>query len=213
MSASHEGEMTRQICSVLLILTVATISAAAGEVAPSALLQSTVPAKSSNPSDELALRQFRQAIDSYMTLERKLRAEVPPFEVTKDVAKIRAASDTLAVAVQRARPQARQGDFFDPAARRIFAERLRRALEGNDADDLLVTIVDDPTIKSKPQVHMRYPLDSSMSTMPPRFLEVLPQLPDELEYRLVGTDLILRDRDAALILDYFPQAVPAARVK
>jgi hypothetical protein len=37
---------------------------------------------------------------------------------------------------------------------------------------------------------------------------VLPPVPKELEYRLVGRSLVLRDRDAALVVDYLPEALP-----
>ncbi len=47
-----------------------------------------------------------------------------------------------------------------------------------------------------------------MATMPPSLLAALPELPKELEYRIVGNYLVLRDVDAALILDYIPAAVP-----
>ena len=43
--------------------------------------------------------------------------------------------------------------------------------------------------------------------MPPGLLAQLPPLPAALEYRLVGRMLILRDSDAALVLDYLPDAV------
>ena len=48
-----------------------------------------------------------------------------------------------------------------------------------------------------------------MATMPPSLLAVLPTLPKELEYRIIGKYLILRDVDAALILDVIPDAVTA----
>jgi hypothetical protein len=35
-------------------------------------------------------------------------------------------------------------------------------------------------------------------------LDVLPRLPEELEYRFVGRDLILRDVKANLIVDFIP---------
>ena len=47
-----------------------------------------------------------------------------------------------------------------------------------------------------------------MATMPPSLLAALPQLPKELEYRIIGKYLVLRDVDAALILDFIPAAVP-----
>jgi hypothetical protein len=47
-----------------------------------------------------------------------------------------------------------------------------------------------------------------MATMPPGLLKVLPALPKELEYRIIGRDLVLRDVDASLIIDYVPNVIP-----
>ncbi len=47
-----------------------------------------------------------------------------------------------------------------------------------------------------------------MATMPPSLLAVLPRLPKELEYRIIGRFLVLRDVDAALIVDYIPDLIP-----
>ena len=55
---------------------------------------------------------------------------------------------------------------------------------------------------------MRFPAAAPMATMPPSLLAVLPPLPKELEYRIIGNFLILRDVEAALILDVIPAAVP-----
>jgi len=51
-------------------------------------------------------------------------------------------------------------------------------------------------------------VSAQMATMPPSLLKVLPPLPKELEYRILGRYLIVRDVDASLILDYIPAAVP-----
>ena len=50
--------------------------------------------------------------------------------------------------------------------------------------------------------------DAQLATMPPSLLAVLPPLPRELEYRIVGRYLVLRDVDASLVLDYIADAVP-----
>ena len=47
-----------------------------------------------------------------------------------------------------------------------------------------------------------YPKGASLATMPPNVLEVLPRLPDGLEYRIVNTHLILWDVDADIVVDY-----------
>lgn len=160
-------------------------------------------------ADAAAFDAFHKAVLDYLSLERRLRSETPAFEVTPDVRKINNASDVLALAIQRARPRAKQGDFFDAAAARAVAARLRQALEGRDVVQLLAAINDEPTLKGPPRVYMRFPAASSMATMPTHLIDVLPKLPDELEFRFIGRYLVLRDRDAALILDYVAEALPA----
>jgi hypothetical protein len=57
------------------------------------------------------------------------------------------------------------------------------------------------------QVNAKYPEGTPLPTMPPNLLVRLPPLPEELEYRIIGKDLILRDADANLIVDFIPGAI------
>jgi hypothetical protein len=114
----------------------------------------------------------------------------------------------LAVAIQRARPVARQGDFFNEDAKRVFVARIADALR--NLDFAAITGENDPEEKSRAtlKTYARFPEAGPLATMPPSVLQALPQLPDWLEYRFVGRDLILRDSHARLILDFIPNAVP-----
>ena len=49
--------------------------------------------------------------------------------------------------------------------------------------------------------------------MPPLILDALPRLPEGLEYRFMGNDLILRDTQANLIADVVNGAFPAPNRK
>jgi hypothetical protein len=199
--------MTRQrgfgFAAMLLGLTVMATVPAAAQSAPKPDIAQSTPAQ----SDEL-FKAFQAAVAEYVALQRRLRQETPPLQVTDRSADISNASDVLAAAVQRARPRARQGDFFDGASTRLITARLKEALDGVDVARLMVVMNDPPTLKGPPRVYMRFPGSWSMATMPPNLLAVLPSLPAELEFRFVGRALILRDRDAALILDYVTQAIP-----
>jgi hypothetical protein len=73
---------------------------------------------------------------------------------------------------------------------------------------VLAGIDDEPPSIGRPSVYLRFPASAQMAAMPPSMLAALPVLPEELEYRIVGTDLVLRDIDAALILDFIPAAIP-----
>jgi hypothetical protein len=46
------------------------------------------------------------------------------------------------------------------------------------------------------------------ATVPPTLLQKLPELPDEVTYRILGSTLLLVDRKANLIIDFMPNAIP-----
>ena len=55
---------------------------------------------------------------------------------------------------------------------------------------------------------MTYPTTLPLETVPGKLLRVLPQLPEVLEYRILGRHLILRDVKANLVVDFVRDAVP-----
>ena len=57
------------------------------------------------------------------------------------------------------------------------------------------------------RVNESYPAGAPLPTVPPSLLLNLPPLPPEVEYRIVGTDLILHDVEANLIVDWIPDAI------
>jgi len=54
----------------------------------------------------------------------------------------------------------------------------------------------------------RYPSSVPLSTMPPQVLATLPKLPQELEYRFLGSRLILLDTGADIIVDFTNDVLP-----
>ena len=62
-----------------------------------------------------------------------------------------------------------------------------------------------------PKVNMRYPVGQPLMTFPPNLLKQLHQLPEDLGYRFVGRDLILRDVKANIVVDVIRHALPSVR--
>ena len=60
----------------------------------------------------------------------------------------------------------------------------------------------------KVDVNTVYPTTIPLVTFPAGLLRKLPDLPPELEYRIVGRNLILRDVKANLIVDVLRDVVP-----
>jgi len=159
--------------------------------------------------DDGALKGFLAALETYMTMRGKVANEVPPLRVTPRPEEIARASDALANAITRGRQDAKQGQFFDAAASAEIRRRLA-APEGSTAlAALLATVDDDQEAGGNVRVHGRYPVGHVLPTSPPTLLHQLPPLPPQLEYRFIGRTLILRDVDAAMIVDFLPNALPA----
>lgn len=57
------------------------------------------------------------------------------------------------------------------------------------------------------KVNASYPDDTPLPTTPAQVLMKLPKLPEQLEYRIVGKTLIIRDREADIIVDFVPNAL------
>jgi len=155
-----------------------------------------------------AYKHLNDEIARYLAIHTDLRAEVPGPVPNSTAGELNDASDTLFNAIRRARPRGRQGDFFDADATRLITQRLRDALRTPNAAAALAGIDDERPAVVKPQVYLRFPVENEMASMPPSLLRVLPRLPAELEYRIIGEDLVLRDIKASMILDYIPAAVP-----
>ena len=84
----------------------------------------------------------------------------------------------------------------DPAS---AAAEFRRVLESNP---------DHYGAKFQLAVNMTYPSTLPLVTVPAKLLRVLPQLPEQLEYRILGRHLILRDVKANIVVDFVRDAVP-----
>jgi hypothetical protein len=58
------------------------------------------------------------------------------------------------------------------------------------------------------RINTRYPDGQPVSTVPLVILKALPPLPGGLEYRFVGSRLLLLDAQTQVIVDYMDQALP-----
>jgi hypothetical protein len=165
------------------------------------------------PADvEDPLEHFQSAVAAYMTLREAVDRTLPPREISPDPEAIFLAVDALAAAIRAARPSAKEGDIFAAEAAPLLRRRLRETLRGPDCQpaDILAAQGDDDRrpAPSRPIVHDRFDWGAG-SFMAFCILEVLPELPKELQFRFVGRDLVLVDIDADLVIDVLPDALPA----
>jgi hypothetical protein len=152
---------------------------------------------------------FKKRIDAYMALHQRLEKQVPPVKPKDEPERIKGSQEALAKAIRAERKGARQGDVFTPEFANLFRRLMYPELKGPDAADTKKAMRDDaPAPSTIPlKVNATYPENATLPTVPPNLLANLPQLPKDLEYRIIGKDLILRDVQANLIVDYIANAI------
>jgi len=161
--------------------------------------------------EEDPLEHFQNALQAYVALHDLVEQTVTPLEISPDAGEIQLAVDEMAAAMRAARPSAREGDIFDAEAAAVLRRRIRESLRepGCGVADILAAERDEGRAPpSRPLVHDQFDWGSG-SFMPGCVLDVLPRLPDGLQFRFVERDLVFLDVDADLVVDVLPDALPA----
>jgi hypothetical protein len=152
--------------------------------------------------DKEVLSDFTKRVDRYMELHDKLRMQGAPPKPMAFIGENQVSTHLLAARIRVARRAAHRGEIFSPAIAATLRTAIDRHLSGASAARTRASIRDDGPEKFALQVNDAYRDGASLATMPPNLLEVLPRLPEGLEYRIVDTHLILRDVDADIVVDY-----------
>jgi hypothetical protein len=180
---------------VALVFSALCISLQAGPALTAALANQQV---SVNPLAK-AMADFKQRVDDYLELRRAVTRKYPEVTETGDPAKISAREQALGKGIAMARANAKAGDIFGPVASHL-AKIVDEDWTSRSPADRKALLAELP-LGLQLKVNQPYPTNIPLATAPPRLLARLPMIPEELEYRLIDRRLLLRDRDANLIID------------
>jgi hypothetical protein len=153
-----------------------------------------------------AMVEFKKRMDGYLELRRAVTQKYPEVKETGDPNKIHEREVALGKGIAMARTNAKAGDIFGPVSREVLTivEKDWNARSPADQKAILAEVPKGLVLK----VNQAYPTNVPLATVPPKLLAQLPMLPEELEYRLVDRRLLLRDRDANLVVDVLVGAEP-----
>jgi len=105
------------------------------------------------------------------------------------------------------RAGAQPGEIFAKEYQPYFIKIVQDDFATRSRADRIALINELPR-NIKVDINTVYPTTIPLETFPARLLRKLPDLPPELEYRIVGRSLILRDVKANLIVDILRDIVP-----
>ena len=179
----------------------------------SLLMSTTTPIGSPEALDR-NLKEFQQRVHKYVQLQRSIKGQQPKISKGANPAQITIHRKAMAEALQASRTQAQPGDIFFEGIKPYFVQVIHDELKGAKGSSARQMIkVGNPKDEGNAvplRVNAVYPDGAPLSAVPPGLLQKLPTLPPELDYRFVGRNLILRDVDANIIVDFIPEAAPAA---
>jgi hypothetical protein len=171
-------------------------------------IQQPAPKPQPAETQEKVLADFMERVKQYVVLHQKLEATQPHVPKEATPKQIDQRERALGALIQNARTGAKRGDLFTPGMSAFAKRILARVFGGAEGQQLRASIMDENVKPIALKVNQRYPDEIPIATMPPEVLQTLPSLPEELEYRFLGEQLILLDRHAHIIVDFIIDALP-----
>ncbi len=160
--------------------------------------------------DAASFKEFTDRVQKYVQLHKTVESNLPSLKSNEELPELIVAhQQALARKIREARPHAKPGDIFARGTREAFRHAVRSVFHGPQAAKARATIKEGAPLK---EIHLRvnevYPDALPYTTVPPSLLLKLPQLPDEVAYRILGRDLVLLDVKADMVVDLMPEILP-----
>lgn len=159
-----------------------------------------------NPQGAATL-EFHKRIQAYMKIHNEAERKVPNLRRTDDPADISSREKQLGEMIMTLRAGARPGEIFAREYQPYFIKIVQDDFRKRTAADRKALMHELPK-GVKVAINTVYPTTIPLITFPATLLRALPDLPPELEYRIVGRHLLLRDVKANLIVDALYDVVP-----
>ena len=154
-----------------------------------------------------ALKAFQERVKEWVAFHNKVEATVPQLTETSDPAKISARQHALGEALIKTRGNARPGEYFIKEGQLVLRQLIKADFANRTSAERKALIVELPE-GAKVTINAIYPTTIPLATTPPNLLKAFPDLPPELEYRMVYRDLILRDVEGNYVVDIMPEVCP-----
>jgi hypothetical protein len=203
MKVRSEAQMTIPSGAAIIACLLAASFAAA---------QANSPQKKSVNQNSLVIQDFEKKLDDYAKLRKQAQSGLPDPKNNSSAENIKQYQESLAQNIRSQRAQAKAGDIFTPPISQLFKELIATPMRDDTRGRIQASLRNaEPVRGLSLEVNQEYPQTSAMQSTPPTLLANLPKLPPELEYRIVGRELVLLDTKANLIIDLLPDALPGPK--
>jgi hypothetical protein len=152
-------------------------------------------------ADSVVIQDFEKRVAGYLQLRKSIESNLTKLKSTPSQEKISHHETQLRHAVREARKNARPGDIFTPEIAVEIRRLITIAMQPGDGNHIAQSLRHAEPVHLHLDINDSYPALVPLQSSPPSLLENLPPLPPEIEYRITGSDLVLLDAKANLIVD------------
>jgi len=212
---------SRMGVSSLVVAAALALSACAGKEKPAPSPATSRDPSSAPPTERLvglltqaeadALATMNSRLRDYVDLHVRIEGKLPKLPKDATPQQIDKNQRELERLVREARATAKPGDIFTPEAQPIIRRLLASVFGGPDGKQLKASIMDENQLApsaARLTVNARYPDTVPLTSVPPKVLQTLPKLTEDLEYRFIGDSIILLDVHAHVIADFMEDVLP-----
>jgi hypothetical protein len=164
------------------------------------LLSGNSAAQAPAAAETPAVAEFNKGVAAYVDVHKKADGLVPSLRRTDDPAEISSRETALGDAIRALRASARPSDIMTRDIAREFRRLIKQNYRSRSREERKIFLEEIPNFH--PKVNQTYPAAWPFATFPATLLDVLPKLPEILEYRLLSEALILRDVKANIVVDF-----------
>jgi hypothetical protein len=155
--------------------------------------------------DAPVVKDFQQRLTRYLELKKNINVAGKQTNLPDKLAEQR---HEALQKTETARPSAQQGDIFAPAIAAYFKKQIAVTMSGNEGKKIRTSLRHaEPLPNLSLAVNAPYPKGIPLQSTPPSLLQNLPLLPQHLQYRVVGSTLVLYDETSNLVVDLVPNAI------
>ena len=158
--------------------------------------------------DQQMVKAFEKRAAGYASARDKIEGRLPKLSKTASIEEINTHKLALRNAIQKERVNARVGEIFAPESAVLIRKMIKSEFKGWEGSEIRTAVLEAETKSAPVKVNVPYPDSAELVEMSPSLLLSLPQLPKSMRYRFIGRNLVIMDRDNALIIDYMTNALP-----
>ncbi len=154
------------------------------------------------------INTFDNHIKDYLRQRNQVKEKLPKLSKDSTAEQIHSYQVAFVEALRAMRAGTNPGYIFQPEIAAYIRALIKDEFKGSERVELRQSVLEADTKGVPLRVNYPYPESKELNQTPPTLLLRLPQLPKEVKYRFVGTNMLLVDTDNGLIVDYMTKALP-----